>query len=432
MAKKDVQSSREPTRRQVARSRKEREQLRLLYMGLGGVGILVLLVLAYGLIQNFVIEPNSPVVVVNGEEIITRDYQDRVQYERFLLDTQIQQIQQQLAGLPPQEEEEDQFTQLMRNQYQQMAQQVLQQRAVLDRQTVDTMIEDKLVAAEAEARSLTVSDDEVTEAINRIVARQEGGLTAASASETGTAVAEASATAASWTPTPTFTPSPTLTVTVTEEITPTATPVDTPTPAPTPTLNVIPEDDLATQRQEWFNTLADTVGIDETTYRSYIASALLKDKLREALGEEVPEMAEQSHARHILVETEEEANEVIERLEAGEDFADLAEELSLDTTSGVQGGDLGFVPAGSFVAAVDEAVFTLPIGEISEPIETQFGWHIVEVLEREERELSPADYRQRQSQAYNDWLSSARMETNIEDLWTSDKAPADTFFGQNL
>ena len=143
-------------------------------------------------------------------------------------------------------------------------------------------------------------------------------------------------------------------------------------------------------------------------------------------------MAEQSHARHILVETEEEANEVIERLEAGEDFADLAEELSLDTTSGVQGGDLGFVPAGSFVAAVDEAVFTLPIGEISEPIETQFGWHIVEVLEREERELSPADYRQRQSQAYNDWLSSARMETNIEDLWTSDKAPADTFFGQNL
>ncbi|MCB0212599.1 MAG: peptidylprolyl isomerase [Anaerolineae bacterium] len=430
MAKKDVRSSREPTRRQMARSRKEREQLRLLYMGLGGVGILILLILGYGLIQKYVIEPNSPVVVVDGEEIITKDYRNRVQYERFLLDRQLQQIQQQLVGMPPQEEGEDQFTQLMRNQYQQMANQVLQQRSIIDRQAVDMMVEDKLVANEAESRGLTVSDEEVTEAINRIVARQEGGLTAASASETRTAVADASATAALWTPTPTFTPSPTLTVT--EEITPTATPADTPTPAPTPTLNVISEDDLTTQRQNWFNTLADTVGINEATYRSYIASGLLKDKLREALGDEVPNIAEQSHARHILVETEEEANDVIERLEAGEDFADLAEELSLDTTSGVAGGDLGFVPAGSFVGPVDEAVFTLPVGKISEPIETQFGWHVIEVIEREERELSPSDYSQRQSQAYSDWLNAARAETTIEDLWTSDKAPADTFFGQNL
>ena len=84
---KKAQSSREPTRRQVAHSRKEREQLRLLYMGLGGVGLLILLVLAFGLIQTYVIEPNSPVAVVNGQEISTLDYRRRVQYERFLLES---------------------------------------------------------------------------------------------------------------------------------------------------------------------------------------------------------------------------------------------------------------------------------------------------------------------------------------------------------
>ncbi|HRV92488.1 MAG TPA: peptidylprolyl isomerase [Anaerolineae bacterium] len=426
---KKAQSSREPTRRQVAHSRKEREQLRLLYMGLGGVGLLILLVLAFGLIQTYVIEPNSPVAVVNGQEVSTRDYRRRVQYERFLLESQYQQILQQLAALPQQEDEQDQFSQMIRNQYQQFASQVLQQRSIVDRQTVDTMIEDRLVAAEAEKRGITVSDDEVTEAINRIVARQEGGLTAAAASETGTAVADASATAALWTPTPTFTPSPTLTTTT--EITPTATPADTATPAPTPTLNILTEDTLATQYQNWLITLADGPGIDEATYRDFIRKNLLKEKLAEALGDEVPRLAEQSHARHILVETEDEANAVIERLKAGESFADLAAELSLDTVSGAEGGDLGFVAAGSFVAPVDEAVFTLPIGEISEPIESQFGWHVVEVLEREERELSPSDYSQRQRQAYDDWLAAARAEATIEDLWTSDKAPADSFLDQS-
>ena len=111
-------------------------------------------------------------------------------------------------------------------------------------------------------------------------------------------------------------------------------------------------------------------------------------------------------------------------MNAGEDFAALAEELSTDPGSASQGGDLGFVSRGDFVEAVDEAVFTLPIGQISEPIETQFGWHVIEVLEREERELSPGDYNRQQQVAYNDWLTETRTGTNIENLWTPDKAPS--------
>jgi len=408
MAKqKEVQPDRNPTRRQVARSRREQEQLRLLYMGLGGVAVLVLLVLGFGLYQTYVLEPNQPVAVVNGTDITARAYQNRVRYERFMLDQQFLQIQQQQAQLAQSENEE--LVQFLNQQYQQMASQLMQQRTVVDRQTVDMMIDDQIVAAEAAERGITVSDEEVTEYINQFVAGQAGGLTEQSAAATETARAEVAA----------FTPTPTAIVTGTAVITP------TPTPLPTPTLNVIPSDTLATERANWLNTLAEAAGISESTYRTIIYSQVLRDRLREALAEETPTSAEQAHARHILVETEEEAQTVLEQLEAGEAFAALAEELSIDTGSGANGGDLGFVPQGLFVDAVDQAVFSLPVGEISEPIQSQFGWHIIEVLEREVRELTPQDYQREQQLALSKWLDQARLEADIQDLWTADKAPED-------
>jgi len=419
------------TRRQVARSRKEREKLRLLYMGLGLVGALILIVLAFGLLQTYVFEPNAAIAVVNSQEITNRQYRNRVKYERFILEDQYQQIVNEFQALPQSAEEGDQFTELLRNQYQQIANQILQQRSIVDRQTLDTMIDAKLIEAEAERRGITVTEDEVTEAINRFLAGREGGLTAQSAEETRTAQADASATAASWTPTPTFTPSPTLTTTqaVTQ---PTATPANTPTPAPTPTLNVVGQNTLSTAYQNWLNTLAEQTGITEAEYRNIIRQNVMRDKLRRAIGDDVATVAEQAHARHILVETEAEAQEAIERLNAGEDFVALAEELSTDPGSAANGGDLGFVPQGRFVEPVDEAVFSLPIGQISEPVETEFGWHVIEVLEREERELSPADYRQSQRQAFTDWLAEARLAATIEDLWTPEKAPDDPFLEQQL
>lgn len=425
MAKKETVTTRTPTRKQIARSRREQEQLRLIYMGLGLVGLLILAVLAFGIIQTYVIEPNRPVAIVNGTEIATAAYQNRVRYERFLLENQYLQIQQQQSALA--QPGNEQLAEFLGPQYEQLAAQVVQQLQTVDIKTVDLMVEDELVAEEAAARNLAVTPEEVTEYINRIVARQAGGLTAGAVEATATAGAEATATAAVWTPTPTFTPSPTLTatatLTATGAITPTATPADTPTPAPTATPNIIATDELATQYTEWISVLNEHAGIDEGTYRGIVMSILLREKVQQALGAEVPLEAEQARARHILVETEEEAQSVIDRLEAGEDFADVAAELSQDTFSAAQGGDLGFVPKGRFVAPVDEVVFSLPIGEVSEPVQSDFGWHVIEVLEREVRELSSTDYDRAQSQAYADWLEAALAEAEVQNLWTPDKAP---------
>lgn len=420
MAKRDTGSGRGPTRKQLARSRREREQLRLVYMGLGLVAVLVVIVLAIGAYQTYILEPNSPVATVNGTEITTRDYQTRVRYERFVLENQYLQILNQREAAA--QSENQQMAQFLVSQYDQLANQILQQRSVVDRNTVDTMIEDKLIEAEATRRGITVSEEEITEYINRLLARQLGGLTAAAATETATARAEASATAALWTPTATLTPSPTLTAT--EEITRlAATPANMSTPGPTPTANVIDENALSTQYTEWLNALAKNADVDETEYRQIVRTIVLMKKVGEALGQEVPRIALQAHARHILVETEDEAKQVIKRLNQGENFADLAAELSTDPGSASAGGDLGFVPRGRFVKPVDDAIFTLPIGQVSEPIESQFGWHVIEVLEREERELSPLDYRASQRQAFDEWLTKARTEAAIEDFWSLDKVP---------
>ncbi len=421
MAKRETQNTdRNPTRKQIARSKREQRQLRMIYLGLGLVVALILIVLAFGLIQTYVLEPRAPVAIVDGVEISTAQYQDRVRYERYLLDEQLLQLQQQLTALA--QPGNEQLAEFLQPQYEQLANQVAQQRQLVDTLTLDTMIEDQLVAREAAERNLTVAPEEVTEEINQFLARRAGGLTAAAAEATVTARAEASATAALWTPTPTFTPSPTLTAT-TEITGPTATPANTPTPAPTPTLSVIQEPELATQYTDWLNVLSEQVGIDEARYREIIQTSLLREKVQEAIGAEAPTEAEQARARHILVETEEEAQQVVGRLEAGEDFGELAQELSLDTFSGAEGGDLGFVTRGRFVEPVDEAVFSLPIGEISTPIQSDFGWHIVEVLEKEVRELSPADYSRSQTLAYQDWLTEARAAADIQNLWTLDKAP---------
>lgn len=87
-------------------------------------------------------------------------------------------------------------------------------------------------------------------------------------------------------------------------------------------------------------------------------------------------------ASHILVATEEEAETVLTRLEEGEDFAALAAELSIDTQSGAQGGDLGCNPPGQFVPEFAEAAMSAEIGEVTGPVESQFGFHLILVSER--------------------------------------------------
>lgn len=94
---------------------------------------------------------------------------------------------------------------------------------------------------------------------------------------------------------------------------------------------------------------------------------------------------EEVRARHILVESEEKARDLYEMIAHGSDFAALAKQHSKDPGSRDQGGELGFFGRGQMVPQFEEAAFKLKTGEVSEPFQTQFGWHLVRVDERRRR-----------------------------------------------
>lgn len=83
---------------------------------------------------------------------------------------------------------------------------------------------------------------------------------------------------------------------------------------------------------------------------------------------------------HLLVETREEAEKIREEILAGKDFAEAA--MVSKCPSGRSGGDLGYIKKGQMVTEFEQAAFSLPIGEVSEPVKTQFGWHLLVVTDK--------------------------------------------------
>ncbi len=95
---------------------------------------------------------------------------------------------------------------------------------------------------------------------------------------------------------------------------------------------------------------------------------------------------EEVKARHILVETEDQAKEIAEKIAHGADFADMAKQYSKDPGTKDEGGSLGYFSKGQMVPQFEEAAFKLDKGDVSDPVQTQFGWHLIQVEDRRERQ----------------------------------------------
>jgi parvulin-like peptidyl-prolyl isomerase len=108
---------------------------------------------------------------------------------------------------------------------------------------------------------------------------------------------------------------------------------------------------------------------------------------------------------------------ILERARAGEDFAALAVEVSEDSATRVNGGDTGLFPRGTMVPAFEEAAFALQPGEVSDPVDTVFGVHILKLEERTEPRLLPLEqYREQLRDYVREEKMAAAVESRIEEL----------------
>jgi peptidyl-prolyl cis-trans isomerase C len=405
------------TRKQMARNKRAQREQRMIIIGLTVVSVVIAVVLGLGLYQEYVARPASPVAVVNGVPIRTDTYQKMVRYRSLLILNYIANLQAQKAQLDPTNES----SQFLAQYLQQSIDEARQQMITLDKQVLDDLIDEELVRQEAAKSDLSVTEQEIDDAIRREVARGAGFVTAPEATATAVAAVEATATAAFFTPTPLPTATPTLTVT--EAVSPT-TPTPTVPLTPLPTKHVITEGEFLERYKTMLDNLRREAGLSEADYRRTIEADLLYGKLQELSASRVPTTDEQVHARHILLETEEEAQTVLARLEAGEDFTSLAEELSTDESTREDGGDLGWFPRGMMVPEFEEATFALQPGETSDIVQTSFGYHIILVEERDpDRELEPSLLERRQTSALSEWLEEQRQSEAVERHWSSDEVP---------
>ena len=401
MAKRKVKQDISLTRKQVSRREKERRQ-RLILIGVAvAIGCLILAILGFGVYQELVGKPSAPVAKVNGVPLSTNIYQKRVRLERMMLDANIEMMRTQRSLYDP---EVDTFILSIIDQ--QISQLSVQRDLLNTESYVDGLIEEELIRQAAQEAGVSLSPQEIDRQIEQEFGYSEEEPTPVPSPSTDTITSTAEIT-------PTEVPTPsTDTITSTAEI--------TPTEVPTPMTRARFEELYG----DFLTNLKNGTGLTEAEYRDVVEVTLLRGKMEEYVGQQVPTSEPQIRVRHILLDTEEEAQAVLQRLEDGEDFAALATEVSTDTLSAELGGDLGWIPKGKMDAAFDEVAFNLPVGEISDVVETPSGFHIILVEERDDdRELDHDILEQRRSDAFQVWLVDLEAEAEIERFWSADKVP---------
>jgi len=398
------------SRKHLARIEREQLQKRAISIVAIIVAGLVISLTGFGLIKEGVLDPRRPVVTIGETEVSIAEFQTWARFKRFQLVNQYANYYSFMQSFG------DESTQsLIESNLRQIQFQL--EPAFLGATVIDEIVGDLLIRQEAERRGITVSDEEVDKYIaeNFFMYYPEGTPT----------------------PIPTQVTLPTSTLTSLQLTMvpqgPTATPTEEANEEPTlaadgqsdaegteaeptiafPTPTVYTEEAYQAELEDYLNYIESYANVSENDLRWMIRADLYQKKLMDVITADFETEEEQIWARHILVAEEAEAAKVIERLEAGEDFAELARELSTDTGSGALGGDLGWFGKGVMVAPFEEAAYSLEIGEISEPVESNFGWHIIQVLGREVRPISNERIDQIRQKTFQDWLAERHDSADV-------------------
>ena len=373
---------------ELSRHEREVRGTRVIFTGMGALAILVVAILAYGWWHEYVAASSEPVASVGGQNITIESYADQVDYQRKAREQQLYTMQAQLAQAGPGSGMES-----LADMLKQQIQQIQSSLVVLPDQTLEQMIDEQMIRKEATTRGITVSALEIDAEIVNNFGDQP---TPVPAPTTYPAAPTPQAPDAAATSAPAEAPSAAQT--------PDSGAAATPEPTPAAAASPVPTADVQANVSNWLT----QYGVNQDKLRSMIETQLLYQKLQTAMGADVPTSAEQVHARHILVDGQDKAKEIEDKLKAGSSFEDLAKAESTDTGSKDKGGDLGWFARGTMIAEFDDAAFKLDVNQISDPIQTTYGWHIIQVLEKDpNRPLEPQALEQAKTAVISKWMDNA-------------------------
>lgn len=166
--------------------------------------------------------------------------------------------------------------------------------------------------------------------------------------------------------------------------------------------------------QAAFNEWLQATGQTREDYREMLRQSMISQRAMEAVTGGLQTEAEQVHARHIQVESEEEAQEILAQLQQGADFATLARERSTDLATRENGGDLGWFPRGMVAPELENAAFALQPGEVSDALPLGEGYQLIQLVEREAARPLPPDMQiELQQAAFERWLAELRAAATI-------------------
>ncbi|MEX1248802.1 MAG: peptidylprolyl isomerase [Anaerolineales bacterium] len=418
------------TRKHLVGLERERYLNRILLIGTGIIVLLILVLVGAPVLLETFVYPNQTVAEVAGEKITGSEFVARTRYYRQQLLNQYDSVYAEYYQLFQIFGDDEAFT----SQYESALMQI---RAQLDPQVageavVNELVDEKLLRLEAQKLGIQISETQIADQLQALLAFYPDGTPTPQQDPTTAATSTLSAAQyglVSPTPTPTLSPTPSVTPTVDPDAstTPEATPITAGSPPSTVVVASPTASPTATPYtlEGFQQTLADVMkfyadsGVSEQTIRSVIEAGLLRDAIKDRITADLPHYQEQVWARHILVATQEEALAVLDRLAAGEDWTSLAAELSIDESNKNSGGDLGWFPQEAMVEPFANAAFALSIGETGDPVESDFGWHIIQVLGHEDRPLSQAEYEQLRDQKMVEFIQGLRDQYTvvIYDTW---------------
>lgn len=392
---------------------REAKYQRLLYIGLGIAAAVILIALAAGALWQYQIMPNQVLATVNEDQITRKDYwkfQDVSLYNQARL---YENMALEYTG-----QEQSQF--LLYSAQLDTARENVKGNADVTESTLQEMIEDRLYVQAAENQGVDMSNPVLIQTALNTWAPTSSPLVTPiplptmipQRAEWATQTAEAIQTQQSQESIALGTP-------VLEVGTPSASPLASPiaaTPQSTPDMASI-ETTAESEYQAFLSDVLPGTGLSEQDYLNLFAKPqVARAHVNASIVENIPQTAPQVEVSHILVNTEELADEVYTDISNGsQTFAEGAPLWSQDAATSSNDGQLGWVMKGELPPELDDVIFSMKPGEMSLPIETPFGWHIVMVTGHDDdRALTTAQYDAAVTEAKTQFIEEARAESEIK------------------